>query len=105
MYMGQTLNVSKIDQIKKSDNDRMRQVLQALNKQNQSLKKELELYKKQFNEKVEDIDSLNDQVKRLQNKVNFGIKSMFMNKLKKLQTLGGIGMLESMRSNDNSLLE
>eukprot|EP00347_Sterkiella_histriomuscorum_P018638 403344755 len=66
------------------DQNRMRQVLAALNKQNESIKKELNLYKKQFNEKVEDIEYLNSQIKRLQSKVNFGVKSMFENKFKEI---------------------
>jgi len=55
----------------------MRQVLHALNKENQNLKKELGLYKKSYNEKVDEIDAMKGQVKRLQQKINFGIQSMF----------------------------
>ena len=68
--------------MQKAHESRMRQVLFALNKQNQSIKKELSLYKKQFNEKVEDIDQLTNQIKKLQNKVGTGVKNMFENKLK-----------------------
>mmetsp|Transcript_7987 Transcript_7987/g.7486 ORF Transcript_7987/g.7486 Transcript_7987/m.7486 type:complete len:80 (+) Transcript_7987:510-749(+) len=75
----------------------MRSVLHALNKQNQTLKKELDLYKKSYNDKVENIEGLNSQIKRLTNKVNFGIKSMFENKMKEAKmeaSSGGIfGML------------
>ncbi|CDW88953.1 UNKNOWN [Stylonychia lemnae] len=90
------------------DTNRMRSVLTALNKQNESIKKELNLYKKQFNEKVEDIEQLNSQIKRLQSKVNFGVKSMFENKLKEafslkvLPGLSGLPIAENPKQEDQT---
>ena len=67
----------------------MRNALSALHKENTSLKKELNLYKKQFSEKVEDIENLNDQINRLQNKVNFGIKNIIQDKVRQ-SLFGGL---------------